>query len=73
MQSQSKGPEQAGNPWQGIGAKTGRVTPTSMAKASLFRSPPVMVELSQATTWHHLIGSLARPLLVVNFRLPNLV
>ena len=68
MQSQSKGLELAGNPCPEIGARTGRATPISMAKTSLFKSPPVMVGPSQVTTWHHLVGSLAKPFKVVNFK-----
>jgi len=71
MQSPSKGPKLAGKPCQGTMGKIGRAAPISMDKASLFKSPPVTVELSQASTWHQLTGSLVRPSRGVSFRLCN--
>jgi len=67
-QCPSKGPELDGNQCQGTGARTGRATPTSMDKPSLFKSPPVMAELWQATMWHQPIGNLARPSKEANSR-----
>lgn len=68
MQFRSKDPEQDGNQCQEIGDKTGKVTLTLTVKAYPFKSPPVTVELWQATTWCLLVGSLARPLKEANFK-----
>lgn len=61
MQSRSKGRKQGGNPCQGTGAKTGRAIHTLMVKPFLFKSRPVMVKPSLATTWRRLIGNLVKP------------
>ncbi|KAL0452655.1 UNVERIFIED_CONTAM: Expansin-A8 [Sesamum latifolium] len=47
---QSKDQELDGNPCQETGARTGRATPTSTARASHFGSPQATEELLQATT-----------------------
>lgn len=73
IQFQSKGQELGGKPCQETGVKIGRATRTLMAKAFQLWSPQVTVELSQATTWPLLIGSLVRPLKVVNSRFSLLI
>ncbi|KAL2319488.1 hypothetical protein Fmac_028457 [Flemingia macrophylla] len=57
-QCPSKGLGQGGKPCQEIGGRIGKAIPTSMAKASLFRSPQVMEGLSLATTLCLIIGNL---------------
>ena len=69
MRFRSKGREPGGKPCPEIGVKIGRATLTSMARAYQLWSPPVTVELSPATTWPLLIGSLVRPLKAVNSRI----
>lgn len=68
VRSRSKGPGLGGKLCQETGGKTGRATLILMDKACLFKSPPVTVELSQASTWRLVIGSLDRALKVVNFK-----
>lgn len=58
---QSKGQELIGNPCQGTGVKTGKVTVTSTAKASHLRSPQVMATLLSLTMLPQLAGPLAKP------------
>lgn len=65
---QSKDQELGGNPCQGIGAKTGKAIPTSMAKAYPSKSQPAMAELSLATILCQQIGNLDRPSREHNFR-----
>ena len=64
----SRGLGLGGKPCQGTGARTGRATPTSMARASPSRSPPVMAGLSLATMLHLLIGNLDRHMRGHSFR-----
>lgn len=66
MEWQSKGPELGGCKCQEIGAKIGRVTTILMAKASHLRSPQGMAVQWCPTMLPHLIGPLARPILVLN-------
>lgn len=58
---QSKDQELIGNPCQGTGVKTGKVTVTSTAKASHLRSPQVMATLLSLTMLPQLAGPLAKP------------
>lgn len=69
IQFQSKARKQGGKPCQETGAKTGKATITSTVKAYLFKSPPVMVELSQATMRCLLAGSLVRLLKEASFKI----
>lgn len=64
---QSKGQKQDGKRCQGTGGKTGKATLISTVNRSLFKLQPVTEEPSQASTWHHLIGSLDRLFKGVNF------
>ncbi|KAL2318601.1 hypothetical protein Fmac_032477 [Flemingia macrophylla] len=57
-QCPSKGLGQGGKPCQETGGRIGKAIPTSMAKASLFRSPQVMEGLSLATTLCLITGNL---------------
>ena len=68
IQCPLKGPKLGGSPCQETGGKTGRATHTSMDNPSLFKSPPVMAELWQASMWHQPIGNLARPSKEANSR-----
>lgn len=64
---QSKGQELIGNPCQGTGVKTGKITDTSMAKASHLRSPQVMATLLSLTMLPQLAGPLAKPSVACKF------
>lgn len=63
---QSKGPGLVGKQCPEIGARTGKATPTSMAKASLSRSLPVMAAQWCPTMLPQLGGPLGRPTVVPN-------
>ena len=67
-QCQSRGLGQGGNQCQEIGAKIGRATQTSTARASPSRSPPVMAPLSPTTMLSLPVGNLDRPLKEANSR-----
>ncbi|KAK6159930.1 hypothetical protein DH2020_003311 [Rehmannia glutinosa] len=58
---QSKGPGQAGSPCQETGAKIGKATLISTAKASHLRSPPATAAPSSHITPPRLAGPTARP------------
>ena len=65
--SQSKDREPGGNPCHETGAKTGKATRTSTAKAFHSKSQLVMEEPLLATMLHHLTGNLVRHFKEVNF------
>jgi hypothetical protein len=67
-QCQLRGLVQGGKPCQEIGAKIGRATHTSTARASPSRLPLVMAALSPATMLCLPVGNLDRPLKEVNSR-----
>ena len=67
MSSRSEAQKQApGKQCLETGAKTGRATLTSTARASRSRSPPAMVEPPLAITWLLLTGSSDKPSKVVS-------
>ncbi|GMP69658.1 hypothetical protein CsSME_00028836 [Camellia sinensis var. sinensis] len=66
IQCRSRGPKQSGNPCQGIGVKTGKATPCSIANLSHFKSLPVMEGPLLVTMQCRLIGNLAKHLRGVN-------
>lgn len=66
MELPLKGQEQVGKLCQGIGAKIGKATITSMGRLFPLRSPPVMVTLLYPTMLLLLIGLLGRLTLVPN-------
>ncbi|KAL2333999.1 hypothetical protein Fmac_015212 [Flemingia macrophylla] len=61
-QCPSKGLGQGGKPCQETGGRNSKAIPTSMAKASFFRSPQVMEGLSLATTLCLITGNLDKHL-----------